>query len=40
MRDYGLPAVLGTGFARQRIAAGTRIRVDAGNEIITLLDRG
>nr|WP_264355063.1 PEP-utilizing enzyme [Pseudarthrobacter sp. MM222] len=27
-REYGIPAVLGTGVASQRVASGQRIRVD------------
>lgn len=38
-REYGLPAVLGTGSATKRIATGDRIRVDADNGIITLIAR-
>lgn len=38
-REYGLPAVLGTGTATRRIAAGDRIRVDANNGIVTIIDR-
>jgi pyruvate,water dikinase len=36
-REYGLPAVLGTGSATKRIATGDRIRVDADNGIVTIL---
>ena len=38
-REYGLPAVLGTGQATKRIATGDRIRVDADNGVVTVLDR-
>ena len=38
-REYGLPAVLGTGSATKRIRTGDRIRVDADNGIVTLIDR-
>ena len=38
-REYGLPAVLGTGSATKRIATGDRIRVDADNGIITVIVR-
>jgi pyruvate,water dikinase len=38
-REYGLPAVLGTGSATRRIVTGDRIRVDADNGIVTLIDR-
>jgi pyruvate, water dikinase len=36
-REYGLPAVVGTGTATQRIKDGQRIRVDGGRGIVTLL---
>lgn len=36
-REYGLPAVVGTGFATQRIKSGQRLRVDGGNGTVTLL---
>ena len=38
-REYGLPAVLGTGSATKRIATGDRVRVDADNGIVTILAR-
>jgi pyruvate, water dikinase len=38
-REYGLPAVLGTGSATKRIATGDLIRVDADNGIVTILSR-
>jgi pyruvate,water dikinase len=38
-REYGLPAVLGTGSATKRIATGDRIRVDADNGMVTVIDR-
>jgi pyruvate,water dikinase len=38
-REYCLPAVLGTGAATKRIATGDRIRVDADNGVVTILDR-
>jgi pyruvate,water dikinase len=38
-REYGLPAVLGTGSATKRIATGDRIRVDADTGIVTVIDR-
>jgi pyruvate,water dikinase len=38
-REYGLPAVLGTGSATKLIATGDRIRVDADNGIVTVIDR-
>ena len=37
-REYGLPAVVGTGTATQRIRDGQRIRVDGGRGVVTLLD--
>src|SRR5215469_2994935 len=36
-REYGLPAVVGTGTATQKIRDGQRIRVDGGRGIVTLL---
>jgi pyruvate,water dikinase len=36
-REYGLPAVVGTGNATSRIKDGQRIRVDGGRGIVTLL---
>jgi len=37
-REYGLPAVVGTGTATQRIRDGQLIRVDGGRGIVTILD--
>jgi pyruvate,water dikinase len=37
-REYGLPAVVGTGNATLKIKDGQRIRVDGGRGIVTLLD--
>jgi pyruvate,water dikinase len=37
-REYGLPAVVGTGKATSRIKDGARIRVDGGRGIVTILD--
>ncbi|AKH44227.1 pyruvate,water dikinase [Altererythrobacter atlanticus] len=37
-REYGLPAVVGTGAATQKIRDGQRIRVDGGRGVVTLLD--
>ena len=37
-REYGLPAVVGTGFATSTIRTGQRIRVDGDNGVVTLLD--
>jgi pyruvate, water dikinase len=36
-REYGLPAVVGTGNATSRIRDGQRIRIDGGRGIVTLL---
>ena len=38
-REYGLPAVVGTGTATKRIKTGDRIRVDADTGIVTILER-
>lgn len=35
-REYGLPAVVGTGFATSRIATGQRIRVDGDGGVVVL----
>jgi pyruvate,water dikinase len=37
-REYGLPAVVGTGTATRKIRDGQRIRVDGGRGIVTILD--
>jgi pyruvate,water dikinase len=37
-REYGLPAVVGTGFATSKLATGQRIRVDGHAGTITVLD--
>jgi pyruvate,water dikinase len=37
-REYGLPAVVGTGTATRVIRDGQRIRVDGGRGIVTILD--
>ncbi len=37
-REYGLPAVVGTGSAVSRIREGQRIRVDGDTGVVTLLD--
>jgi pyruvate,water dikinase len=37
-REYGIPAVLGTGVASQRIRSGQRILVDGDAGMVTLLD--
>lgn len=36
-REYGLPAVVGTGTATQKIKDGQRIRVDGGRGVVTVL---
>jgi pyruvate,water dikinase len=36
-REYGLPAVVGTGNATTKIKDGQRIRVDGGRGVVTLL---
>jgi pyruvate,water dikinase len=36
-REYGLPAVTGTGFATSTIKTGDRIRVDGTNGVVTIL---
>jgi pyruvate,water dikinase len=37
-REYGMPAVVGTGRATRRIKTGQRLRVDGTNGIVTILD--
>jgi rifampicin phosphotransferase len=37
-REYGIPAVLGTGVATQRLASGQRVRVDGDAGTVTLLE--
>ena len=37
-REYGLPAVVGTGRATRQIKTGQRIRVDGDKGIVTILD--
>lgn len=37
-REYGLPAVVGTGTATSRIRTGQRVRVDGTNGRVTVLD--
>jgi len=36
-REYGLPAVVGTGTATHTIKDGQRIRVDGGRGVVTIL---
>jgi pyruvate,water dikinase len=38
-REYGLPAVVGTGTATQAIKDGQRIRVDGGRGVVTILSQ-
>jgi pyruvate,water dikinase len=37
-REYGLPAVVGTGFGTKRIKTGQRVRVDGNTGVVTVLD--
>jgi pyruvate,water dikinase len=37
-REYGLPAVVGTGFGTKQITNGQLIRVDGTAGVVTLLD--
>jgi pyruvate, water dikinase len=37
-REYGLPAVVGTGVATSRIATGQRLRVDGNTGVVTIVD--
>jgi phosphoenolpyruvate-protein kinase (PTS system EI component) len=39
-REYGIPAVLGTGAATRRIRSGQTITVDGGAGVVTLLETG
>lgn len=36
-REYGLPAVVGTGFGTKRIQTGQILRVDGDNGVVTIL---
>jgi pyruvate,water dikinase len=36
-REYGLPAVIGTGSTTKRIKAGDRLRVDAHSGVVEIL---
>jgi pyruvate,water dikinase len=38
-REYGLPAVVGTGFGTKRIQDGQRVRVDGNSGVVTVLDK-
>lgn len=37
-REYGIPAVVGTGFATSRLTTGQRVRLDGDTGVVTLLD--
>jgi pyruvate,water dikinase len=37
-REYGLPAVVGTGFGTKQIETGQRLRVDGDAGVVTVLD--
>ena len=37
-REYGLPAVVGTGRATARIHTGQTIRVDGSSGVVTVID--
>jgi pyruvate,water dikinase len=37
-REYGLPAVVGTGFGTKRIRTGQHLRVDGNTGTVTILD--
>jgi pyruvate, water dikinase len=37
-REYGLPAVVGTGFATQRIQSGQLVEVDGDNGVVRVLE--
>ena len=37
-REYGMPAVVGTGQATRRIRTGHRVRVDGDRGVVTILD--
>jgi pyruvate,water dikinase len=39
-REYGIPAVLGTGAATRRVRSGERITVDGSTGVVTLLKSG
>jgi phosphoenolpyruvate synthase/pyruvate phosphate dikinase len=39
-REYGIPAVMGTGNATQRIASGRLVTVDGDTGTVTLLEKG
>ena len=37
-REYGLPAVVGTGFGTRQIETGQRVRVDGNEGTVTVVD--
>jgi pyruvate,water dikinase len=37
-REFGVPAVVGTGFATARLETGQRVRVDGASGVVTILD--
>ncbi len=37
-REYGLPAVVGTGTATSKIKDGQRVRVDGGRGVVTIIE--
>jgi pyruvate,water dikinase len=37
-REYGLPAVVGTGFATQRIRSGQLVEVDGDNGVVRIIE--
>ena len=39
-REYGIPAVVGTGFATANLTTGQRVRVDGNAGVVTLLEDG
>jgi pyruvate,water dikinase len=39
-REYGLPAVVGTGFGTKRIQTGQLVRVDGDSGTVTILSDG
>ena len=38
-REYGLPAVVGTGYATARIKTGDKLRLDGGKGVVAILER-
>jgi pyruvate,water dikinase len=37
-REYGLPAVVGTGFGTKQIQNGQQVRVDGNTGVVTVID--